>query len=280
MFNMTSISIKVRWMHVINFLVAFSILLLFIFPILNLLFTSFRPDAQTMMGDPRRFTPTLKNYVQIFSFTSFPLLKYLTNSIIVSLGSTVLSLLLGIPAAYGIARFKVGGRNLSFTILSFRIIPPIVFALPMFILMSVFHLLDTPMALILAYLTFNLPLTVWVLRSFIHDIPTEIEEAAMIDGASTWRILIRIVTPLLGPGIASVTLLDIFFSWNEFLFALMLTSNHAVTMTLGTAKFITGYSILWGPLSAASIVGMLPMVALGVLFQKRLVSGLSLGALK
>ena len=271
---------RVRWAHIINFLIASFLLLLFIFPILNLLLTSFRPDAQTMMGDPRKFTPTLNNYVQIFSFTSFPLLKYLTNSIIISLGSTVLSLLLGIPAAYGIARFKVGGRNLAFTILSFRIIPPIVFALPMFILMSVFHLLDTPVALILAYLTFNLPLTVWVLKSFIRDIPVEIEEAAMIDGASTWRILVRIVTPLLGPGIASVTLLDIFFSWNEFLFALMLTSNNAVTMTLGTAKFITGYSILWGPLSAASIIGMLPMVALGVIFQKRLVSGLSLGALK
>lgn len=169
---------------------------------------------------------------------------------------------------------------MALTILSFRIIPPVVFALPMFILMVSYHLYDTPLALILAYLTFNLPLTIWVLRSFIRDIPVEIDEAAMVDGASVWRILIRIITPLLGPGISSVALLNIFFSWNEFLFALMLTSSRAVTMTLGTAKFITGYSILWGPISAASVIGMLPMVILGFFFQKRLVRGLTLGALK
>jgi len=233
-----------------------------------------------MAGDPTRFTPTLQNYARLFKFSTFPFAKYFVNSVIISLGSTALALVLGIPTAYGLARFNIGGPNLAFTILSFRIVPPIVFALPMFLLMRSYHLIDTPWALILAYLTFNLPLTVWVLRSFIKDIPVELDEAAMIDGAGLWRVVIQVIVPLLGPGIFSVALLDIIFSWNEFLFALILTSTKAATMTLGTARFITGYSVLWGPLSAASIVGMLPMVILGVLFQRRLVRGLSLGALK
>jgi len=277
---MLGVSKRSRRLKILNFAVAILFVLLFSFPILNLFWTSLRPDAETMAGDPTRFTPTLQNYARLLKFSTFPFAKYFVNSVIISLGSTALALVLGIPTAYGLARFNIGGPNLAFTILSFRIVPPIVFALPMFLLMRSYHLIDTPWALILAYLTFNLPLTVWVLRSFIKDIPVELDEAAMIDGAGLWRVVIQVIVPLLGPGIFSVALLDIIFSWNEFLFALILTSAKAATMTLGTARFITGYSVLWGPLSAASIVGMLPMVILGVLFQRRLVRGLSLGALK
>jgi len=269
-----------RFIGVLNLLLALLFVLLISFPVLNLIWTSLRPDAETMAGDPTKFTFTLQNYAQLVEFRAFPFAKYFFNSIVVSLGSTFLALLLGIPAAYGLARFNIGGANMAFTILSFRIVPPIVFALPMFLLMRSYRLIDTYWALILSYLTFNLPLTVWVLRSFIKDIPIELDEAAMLDGASLWCIIVRVVVPLLGPGIFSVAVLNIIFSWNEFLFALILTSTKAATLTLGTARFITGYSVMWGPLSAASIVGMLPMILLGVLFQKRLVRGLTLGAVK
>lgn len=250
-------------------------------PLFTLLLSSFKPESAITSPDFRWiFAPTLDNYRQLLVNPDFPLTLYLRNSLIASGGSTLLALVLGIPAAYALARFATGGGFLRDWFLSFRIVPPIVLALPMFILVRGYGLSDNVLSLVLVYLTANIPLAVWVLQSFIRELPQEIEEAALVDGASWPQLLVRVVTPMLAPGAAAVAILTFIFSWNEFLLALVLTFQRGATMPVGAARFITGYSILWGPISAAAIVAAVPTLILGLVVQRHLVRGLTLGAVK
>lgn len=261
--------------------VAIILVFVFDFPLLLLLVTSFKSTDVISAGEFRWiFRPVMDNYREIFANPSFPVGHYFLNSFLVASGSVAATLLLSIPAAYSMARFRTGGTGLSSWFLSFRILPPIVFALPMFLLARFYGLTDSVWSLIIAYLPFNVPFAIWVLRSFIAELPVDVEEAASVDGASRGRILASVVFPLLAPGVVAVGILTFIFSWNEFLYALMLTFQRAATMTVGTARFVTGYSILWGPISAAAVVAAIPMLALGFLVQRYLVQGLTLGAVK
>ena len=159
-------------------------------------------------------------------------------------------------------------------------LPPVVFLIPMGMLFMSYHLLDTKFGLIIVYLTFNIPFATWTLKSFIEEIPREIEESALIDGAGRLGVITKVTFPLCAPGLVAVSLICFIFSWNEFLYALVLTSLRAVTMTVGTARFLTGYAIWWGDISAAATVAMIPVIILGFLSQKYLVRGLTLGAIK
>ena len=141
----------------------------------------------------------------------------------------------------------------------------------MFLLVRFYGLADSVWSLLIAYLPANIPFAIWVLRSFVRELPVDIEEAAAVDGASPAKVLVSIVLPLLRPGILAVGILTFIFSWNEFLYALMLTLQRGATMTVGTARFVTGYSILWGPISAAAVVAAIPMLTLGFLVQRFLV---------
>jgi len=255
--------------------------LVFFFPIYFLIQTSLKSYAEIITGPPLGIAhPTLSNYIDIFTQPGYEFTKYLVNSLIISLTSTFLAVVVGFPAAYSIARFNTGGGNLSFYILSLRLLPPIIFAVPLYVLYQAIGLVDTHLGLILLYTAFNLPLTVFVLMSFISELPLELEEAALVDGASRLRVLTHVVLPLSLPGIIAVTILNFMACWNEYLFALIFTFKRAATVTVGASLYITAWQVKWGHIAAAISVSVLPTLVFVTLVQKYLVKGLTLGALK
>ncbi len=248
-----------------------------LFPFYFTLATSLKLKRDVINPGSWLFTPTLGNYEQIFTVNNFG--HYLANSAIVVVGTVVPSLVLGTLAAYGLTRFGMTKeRSLATTLLSFRMIPAIAVVIPFFLIAQVLQLIDSHFILIVAYMTMNLPLAVWMLRGFMRDIPVEIDEAAQLDGASRWRVLWTVHVPIIAPGIASTGILLLIQSWNEFAFAQFLTSTDARTFptTVGFFLSITGTS--FGEMAAAAIIGTLPVLAFAFLTRKRLVSGLSYGA--
>jgi multiple sugar transport system permease protein len=187
---------------------------------------------------------------------------------------------LSFPVGYSIARYKTGGKNLLFWILSLRISPPIVFIIPIYFLFQMLNLLDKQFGLILIYQTFNVPLAVWLFRSYVHDIPIDYEEAALIDGASKVQVLTRITLRLSLPAVIAVFVLAFIAAWNEYIFALILTITKSRTWSVGSQIFVGTYDIQWGELSAAAIVGIVPPLILAYLLRKRLIEGFTMGLLK
>lgn len=211
--------------------------------------------------------------------TKFP--RYLLNSVIVAIGSTVLSLVIGVPAAYSLARHKMRGREMMLTgLILTRLVPPITVVIPIYILMRSLRFLDTYQGLILVYLAFNLPFTIWIMRGFFLDIPVDLEEAALVDGSSRYGAFVRIALPLVAPGLATTAIFSIIFSWNEFLFASILTTENARTITPSISTFITDKAILWGRLYAAAAIVLLPVMIFAMLVQKQLGRGVTSGAIK
>lgn len=226
--------------------------------------------------------PSLRNYVAIFAEQPFG--RTILNSLIVGAGTVALSLVLALGAAYALGRVSFRGRGLLLmVILAVSMFPQVAVLSGMFELITALGLYDTPFALILSYLIFTLPFTAWVLTTFMRDLPKELEEAAMVDGAGPWTVVTRIFLPLMGPAIASTTLLAFLVAWNEFLFALTFTlSAEARTVPVAIA-LISGasqYEVPWGPLMAASVIVTVPIIALVLLFQRKIVSGLTAGAVK
>jgi multiple sugar transport system permease protein len=251
-----------------------------LFPPIVLFLTSIKTDLDALSFPPKWiFKPTLQNYVDIFKAS--PLIRFLLNSIIVASGSTAVSLALGSLTAYGLARFKFrGSENISFWILSIRMMPPVAAIIPIYIIMKKVRLLDTPWALIIIYLTFNLPFVVWMMKGFFEDIPRSIEESALIDGCSEFVVFRKIALPLVAPGLAATAILIFIFSWNEFLFALILTGTRAVTLPVGIIGFMKETGINWGYMTAGGMLALMPVVIFTILVQKHLVKGLTMGALK
>jgi multiple sugar transport system permease protein len=228
------------------------------------------------------FKPTLMHYADAFVERSFG--QYLITSAIVAVLSTICALVLGTLAAYGLSRLQLPRKlstRLSLWILSTRMFPPIVTAVPLFLLMSDLRLLDTISALVIVYTGFNLPFVVWMMRGFFNEIPREMEEAARVDGDSRLGALRRVVLPLVAPGLAATSVFCLIVSWNEFLFALTLTqTDAAMTLPVGIAGRVTQYEIEWGVMSAAGVVAMIPILVFALAVQRYLVRGLSLGAVK
>lgn len=248
-------------------------------PIIWIFHLSIKPESLLYVLPPvLRFKPTAEHYLEVFTY--YPFGKHILNSIIVTTISTLVTLAVSFPAAYSMGRFKTGGDNFSFWVLSIRMLPPIVFAVPMFILMQSYGLLDTWWALILVYLTFSIPLAVWILKSFIEDLPVECEEAAMLDGCSRLKAMVTITFPLVAPALIAVAILNFIFSWNEFLFALILTFTEARTVQVGVAEFVTGYAIIWGAIAAAGCIAVIPTLVFIMLARRYLVRGLTMGTVK
>jgi multiple sugar transport system permease protein len=246
-------------------------------PALFALVSSFKLKRDVLEPLNLAFTPTLNNYVELF--TENHMGGYIQNSVIVTIGSVLPSLFLALMAAYGLTRFGlVKERSVALNILSFRMIPAIAVVIPFFLIAQFAGLLDTQFMLIIATMTMNVPLAVWMLRGFMRDIPVEIDEAAQLDGASRWKILWSIHTRLLGPGIVSTALLLVIQTWNEFAFAQFLTSIDARTFPTTVNFFISIAGTNFGAMAAAVTVGTIPILVLAMIFQKRLVSGLSYGA--
>jgi multiple sugar transport system permease protein len=228
------------------------------------------------------FEPTLAHYRDAFAARSFG--QYLLTSIIVSVLSTLCAVLLGTLAAYALAQFRLPrrlDRHFALWILSTRMFPPIVTVVPLFLLMRDVRLLDTRLSLVIVYTAFNLPFVVWMMRGFFKEVPRELEEAARVDGDSRMGALRRVVLPLVAPGLAATAVFCLIISWNEFLFALVLTqTDAAMTLPVGIAGRVTQYEIKWGVMSAAATVAMMPILVFALAVQRYLVRGLSLGAVK
>ncbi|HEX8174865.1 MAG TPA: carbohydrate ABC transporter permease [Pyrinomonadaceae bacterium] len=228
------------------------------------------------------FTPTLAHYRDAFSTRSFG--QYLLTSIVVSVLATLSAMVLGTLAAYALSHFRLPGRldkHFALWILSTRMFPPIVTIVPLFLMMRDLRLLNTRLSLIIVYTAFNLPFVVWMMRGFFSEIPRELEEAARVDGDSRLGALRRVVLPLVAPGLAATAVFCLIISWNEFLFALVLTqTDAAMTLPVGIAGRVTQYEIKWGVMSAAATVAMMPILVFALAVQRYLVRGLSLGAVK
>jgi ABC-type glycerol-3-phosphate transport system permease component len=260
-------------------------LLLILAPVGWVMLTSIKPTQISQALPPVwNFTPTLQNYFDVLggnTYTSQHFGTLLLHSIVITVASTALGLLVGIPAAYALARIKFPGKKGTATwILSTIMFPPAVSVVPIFILASKLHLTDTFPVLIVPYAVFGLPLVIWMLRSYIKQIPFEIEEAAMVDGASQMDLLRYIVFPLLMPGIVAASLLSAMLAWNEFLFALTLTRSAAKTASVGISEFTNMYGTQWGSLTAAATVTVAPILVATMILRRRLVEGLTFNAVK
>lgn len=270
--------------EIITVTVLIIFLFLFMFPVVWMFLTSFKTEEE-YFSYPPVFIPkdfSLRNY---FNAMALPPdgrggLQGLRDSVIIAVSTTIASVIMGALAAYSLSRFKTGGENFSFWILSTRMMPPIAAALPLFLIFKNIKLLDTHLALIIANTIFNLPFVIWLLKGFFDDLPAEMEEAALIEGCSHWGAFWRIALPLVAPGIVAVSLFSFIFAWNEFMFALLLTRRNVRTLTIIVPSLVGGHEILWGEIAAIGIVAILPGVLLSLLLQRYLVRGLSMGAVK
>jgi multiple sugar transport system permease protein len=261
--------------------VSVGVVVVFLVPILGTIVTSLKPTRDINVMPPQWiFQPVITHYNSVLTESGFNFKTFFMNSILVALGASVLVVLVNIPAAYSMVRYGTGGRRLFAFVVSLRLLPPIVFIVPMFILFQMLGLLDSIQGLILVNTLLNTPLALLLFVGFVQDLPREVEEAAMIDGASTWQVLRLIVLPLLLPGLSVVLVMTFLWTWNEFLFSLILTLNRATTVTVGASFFVTAWGVRWGEISAAIVMSLLPTLVFTFFVQRYLVSGLTLGAIK
>jgi len=253
------------------------LLIPFLFPLVWMFLSSLKTQVENTAYPPVWiFTPTLQNYQEVFQKN--PFVTFTWNSFVVAAGSTGLALVLGLPGAYAIARFKRTGIALA--ILTARMAPGIAYLIPWFILFTKAKMIDTYTALILTHLIVALPLVLWVMIGFFEDVPTELIEAARIDGCSNWAAFLRVALPLAKPGIVATGILSFIFSWNNFLFSLIIAGFKTRTLPIAVYNFLSYEEINWGGLTAAATVITLPVLLLALLVQKHIVRGLTFGALK
>jgi multiple sugar transport system permease protein len=253
------------------------LLALVLSPVLWLLQMSFR-RSDDILNARLHFAPTLENYAALWT-GRFP--ATFVHSLLASGISTALSLLLGVPAAYALARWQfAGARQLGLWILATRMAPPIAFTIPFFLAYRFLGLSDTRTGLILIYLTFNLALVIWMMKPYFDSVPRELEEAAWIDGCGIWSAFWRVTLPLSSPGLAATAVICFILSWNDFFYALILTRTQASTAPVAIVNFIQYTGWEWGRIAAAGTLVMLPVVAFSILVRNYLVRGLAAGGVK
>jgi multiple sugar transport system permease protein len=275
---------KRSYKRVILYLLVIGFVIFSIAPFVWQALTSIRPDSEIALR-PTVYLPrsiTSSHYYLLFARKPFA--KYFLNSLIVSTVATLGCLAIGSMAGYAFARLRVPMRRLLlWAILAISLFPPIIFLFPVYEMLRAVQLTDNLIALSIPYIALNLPFSIWVLTSFFRQIPTEIEDAALLDGFTPAQILYRIILPLSAPALVTTGILVFIFCWNEFIFALTFINDEASkTLTTGTATLssASNYEIPWGPLSAATVVATLPLVVLVLLFQRRIVEGLTAGSIK
>ena len=260
------------------------IVFLSVFPFYYAILTSFKTGTSLFQVSylPSAATSTWENYIGVLTNGSFP--RNLLNSLIVASITVGVSLLIGVTAAFALARVRFRGRGLVLmTILGISMFPQIAVLAGLFELVRAFNAINTVPALVFSYLIFILPFTVWVLTTFMRDLPIEMEEAAIIDGASPWVIIRRVFLPLMWPALVTTGLLAFIAAWNEFLFALTFTtdnSHRTVPVAIGLLSGASEHEIPWGPIMAASVIVTVPLIILVLIFQRKIVSGLTAGGVK
>ena len=270
-----------RFRLVVVMAVALVFLFAWVFPIIWSILNSLKTDQDVLAYPPKLiFSPTLDAYRDVL-FGSAAILPNLISSFIISIGTTIITMLMAVPAAYALARLRFRGKKFAgFYVLATQMLPPVGIIIPYFLILRKIGWIDSYQGIILIYLSFSLPFAIWLLVSYFEDIPFEMEEAAYLDGASRLRTLWRIIIPQVRGGVA-VTIVFLFLNaWNEFLFAVVLSGNTVRPVTVAMFNFVSVEQTLWAKLAAVSVLAMLPVVALGIVAQKNIVKGLTVGAVK
>lgn len=290
---------KTFGLHVVIALIS----LAFAFPLVWMFMTSFKspkeyyrmppkflPDKFHIFHYKEAFAPWMINPTEMSESTYWieesagrvePVISNIINSLIVIIGSVLLSLAVGIWAAYALSRFKFKGREqMSIWILSTRMMPPIVIAVPLFWVMKKIHLVGTHFGLILIYVMIQLPFVIWMMKGFFDEVPREIEESVLLDGGTRATCIFRVVLPMAFPGIVATALFCIFLTWTEFLFASIMTDTSSATLPVVLSWFRQDRGILWGQMSAVMVVSLIPLMTITMILQKKMIRGLTAGALK
>lgn len=259
------------------YLVVAAVMVPFLFVFYYMISTSLKQPLDISAPDFKWFfEPTLANYREVFVENDFA--EFTINSMIIAVGSTLIGLVIGLPAAYVIARYRV--PRLALVILSARVTPGITFLIPWFIIFSYLSMIDTYPALIFTHLLQNLPLMVFLMISFFEEIPEEVIESAYVDGASKQRAFWSVALPLAKPGIAASAILGFIFSWNHFMFSIVLSGNDTRTLPVAVFNFMSYGSVNWGAITAAATIMSLPVILLTLTVQRHIVRGLAIGAVK
>lgn len=264
-------------MPILRVIAIVGVVLLFVLPLGWMLMAAFKTNLDIV--SPARtfdFTPTLNNFGTVFGAQNFA--PFILNSVIVGVGATVIALVLGVPAAYGIARYRI--RNATAFVLLARVIPGVSLLIPWYFLFSQVDLVGTYTALILTHIFVTMPLVVAIMVGFFEGLPEELEEAAQIDGSSRVGAFLRVVLPLAIPGVATSAILSFIFSWNNFLFALVLSNQDTRTLPVAISNFTSYASVDWGGLMAAAVIITIPVMLVALFAQKYVVAGLTAGATK
>ena len=266
---------------ILLYVVSALILAIWAFPIVWAVVVSLKSESEVLAYPPRViFTPTLQNYHDAL-FGGFSILSSFFTSFVISAATTILTIVLAVPAAYAFARLRLRGkRMLGFYTLVTQMIPPVGLVIPYFLILSKIGWLDTYQGMVAVFLTFSLPFAIWLLISYMEDIPREMEEAAFLDKANRWQTLWHVILPQVRGGIA-VTVIFIFLNaWNEFLFAVQLGGKNVRPVTVAMYGFVSVEQTLWAKLAAAALIAMVPMIVIGIAAQKQIVKGLTVGAVK
>ncbi|HQU67482.1 MAG TPA: carbohydrate ABC transporter permease [Albidovulum sp.] len=265
----------------LNTAAAWSVALIIFFPVLWMILTSFKTEPSAVAMPPQLFSAdwTLENYAEVWARSDYP--RFFWNSVVISVGSTLLGLVVAIPAAWSMA-FVPGKRtkDLLMWMLSTKMMPAVAVLIPMYLIFQRTGLFDTKIGLVLALMLMNLPIIVWMLYTYFKEIPGEILEASRMDGASLVKEIVYVLTPMAVPGIASTMLLNVILAWNEAFWTLTLTTTKAAPLSAFIASFSSPQGLFYGKLSAASTMAIAPILILGWFSQKQLVRGLTFGAVK
>ncbi len=274
----TYASKKSRILHTTAYYVAvYFILFAVIFPFLWMVLSSFKMQSQMLnLKYLFKFDATSKNYRDLFSNYNF--FRPILNSFIIALISTGLSLVLALPASYGIARF--GMKKTSLLLLVVRMIPAITFLVPWFVIFTFIGIVDTHFGLILAHMVVALPFIIWIMVPFFESLPKELEESAAVDGSTRFNSFLKIILPISGPGIVTSAILSFVFSWNNFMFGIILSGRNTKTLPVAIYGFISYTDINWGGLMAGSVVVTIPVIVISLFLQKYIIKGLTAGAVK
>ncbi len=282
MFGLTKSTVE----KVLLYIICTIIIMIVVFPLYWLIITSLKYDIDSYIYPPQFFPVniTFKNYIDIlFLAQEGNLVKYFLNSLIITISTIFLSLLFGSMAAYSLSKHYLSimfRRMMLAFVLVIRIFPPITTAIPYYIILSNLRLIDTHIGLIISYVSFSLPFTIWLMIGFFQSLPAEIEKAATIDGCNFWQRFIKIVIPLSLPGLAVTAIFGFLYSWNEFMLASILTSENAKTLPVVIAGFISDKYLFWGKMTSLGVLMTIPVIIFSSFAQKNIVRGLTFGAVK
>ena len=264
---------------ILRYIIALAAVAFFFFPIFWIIMTAFKGGGE-LYRNPPVWVPSEFTLRQFGRVIEQNVIKSLSDSLLIAGSSTLFALLIGSFAAYGLARYKTGGDNLPFFILSQRFLPPVALIFPFLLFFKMLKWMDSHQAVIIMHLTFNLPYAVWMMRGFFQEIPREVEESALVDGCSPMGAFWRIALPLVQPGLVATGVFCLLFSWTEFFLSLTLTKTNVVPMSVYIARFFGATVTSVGAIGAASVLSTLPLFILGFVVQRYLVRGLTLGAVK